>query len=180
MWEEIYLWLEQYSGVSYNFQEDVSKISDNSIFIEPYEWNVNVNDMIEKLSDVWDVIDEYGDDLPDEFPNKRSLKKFITENVIGWISGVINKVKRQLRIDQMDINDYDDLINQSIALSEFVQMMIEYPINEILEKNMFETFDEEHSNIMTETFNISRNDISSMHVDISSIRESYFDSVDDE
>lgn len=180
MWEEIYLWLEQYSGVSYDFQGDVSKISDNSIFIEPYEWVVNVNDMIEKLSDVWDIIDEYGDDLPDEFPNKISLKKFITENVTGWISGVINKVKRQLRIDQMDINDYDDLINQSTTLSEFVQMIIEYPINEILEKNMFETFNEEHNNIMTETFNISRNDISSMHIDISSIRESYFDSLDDE
>jgi len=180
MWNEIYLWLEQYSGVSYDFQGDISQISENSIFIEPFEWSVNVNDILEKLSDVWDIIDEYGDDLPDDFPNKSSLKKFITENVIGWVSGVINNVKRQLKIDQTDITSYDDLVNQSTVLSDFIRMMIENSIDKILEENLFEKCDEDFNNILTETFNVSRNDIPSMHIEISSIRECFFDSLDDD
>lgn len=180
MFQELYLWLEQYTGVSYDFRDDVLKISAESIFIEPYEWSVNVKDILTKLNDVNDTIDEYGDELPDSYPDKNKLKKFITENVIGWIVDIVNSIKKQLNIEVTEISDYDDLLSQCSSLVDFIQLINNNNIKDgsITDKD-FEEFNEEHNEILTETFHISKNDIPSIQATISTIKENFYDSLEE-
>ena len=53
-------------------------------------------------------------------------------------------------------------------------------MEEIAKHNLFEKFDEEHGNEYTEILNITKGDIANMHIVVTSIREDYFESLDDE
>jgi hypothetical protein len=180
MFQEAYTWLERYSGVSYDFREDISEISSNVIFIDPFEWMTSFNNILENLSNATDIIDEFGDYLPDELPNKSELKKLIVEDVISKLVNVVNNIKRKLNLEITDFGSYDQLVNQSIALNDLVTMIIQNTMEDIIKKDMFEKYEEENDNSWEDMLNIHKNDLSNMHFTVSSIRQDYFDSLDDE
>ena len=59
MWEEIYIWIEQYAGTSYDLTENINELRGDAIFISPTIWRNNLSIVLERLSDMIDVINEY-------------------------------------------------------------------------------------------------------------------------
>lgn len=181
MWQEIFNFLERYSGVSYDFSEDFSKISGNVLFIEPYQWKVTVNSILKQLEEALDCVEEYGDNLSDEMPSKKDLKKIIASYVLGELIKNINHIKRILNIDDIDISDFDDLQHQIELLFDLVDILVNNSLDEILKNNMFEEYeDDDDGGGFVEVLGLHKNDMPNLSFTVLSIREDYFESLNED
>lgn len=180
MLPDIYAWIEQYSGVSCDFNDDIKDVSGNVIYIDPVVWRVSISDILDNLTEAIRTIDEFGNLAPDDLPSKSDMRKIISEYVIEKLLSIVNKIKKQMSIEQVDIGRYEDLIKHVDLLSRLVEFIVQNPMEEIAKHNLFEKFDEEHGNEYTEILNITKGDIANMHIVVTSIREDYFESLDDE
>lgn len=180
VWQEIYGWLEQHSGVSYDFNEDISKISGSVAFIEPYDWFVAIDNIFDGLDDAMDVIDDYSRMLPDNFPSKTELKKFISGHVIGRVLEIVNYVKQMMSIEQTEINKYSELMEHVRAMSDLIIMISDYSMEDIIKDDMFEKYDEDNDNVLTDKLNIHKNDMPNIHSVVTTIRDDYFTEDDED
>lgn len=179
MWDqEIYIWLESYAGVTFDFSDDFEIIKGDTIFIEPYLWIITINEILEHLEEAVGCIEKYGDDLPDDMPRKKDLKKFVTMSVLSSILTNLNSIKKKLNIEEVDINNFDTLIRHVETMHDLVVMLTENPIEDVLKNRMFEKHEEENDESFYELFEISKNDIPNMSFTVNSIRDAYLESLD--
>lgn len=179
MWSELFIWLERYSGVSYDFSEDIASIKGDIAFIDTYEWFNVISNLFDNLSEAIDVVDEFGDNLTDELPNKKKVKNMLTSYVISNLLDNVNDIKRKLNIDIVDISNADTLIQHINIIMELIQMLSENEMDDIFKQQLFEKHEEENGNTFTEILNIQKDDITNMYFTVSSIRQDYFDSLDE-
>lgn len=179
MWSELFIWLERYSGVSYDFSEDIASIKGDIAFIDTYEWFNVISNMFDNLSEAIDVVDEFGDNLTDELPNKKKVKNMLTSYVISNLLDNVNDIKRKLNIDIVDISNSDTLIQHINIIMELIQMLSENEMDDIFKQQLFEKHEEENGNTFTEILNIQKDDITNMYFTVSSIQQDYFDSLDE-
>lgn len=179
MWSELFIWLERYSGVSYDFSEDIASIKGDIAFIDTYEWFNVISNLFDNLSEAIDVVDEFGDNLTDELPNKKKVKNMLTSYVISNLLDNVNDIKRKLNIDIVDISNYDTLIQHINIIMELIQMLSENEMDDIFKQQLFEKHEEENGNTFTEILNIQKDDITNMYFTVSSIQQDYFDSLDE-
>lgn len=176
---KIHAWLEQHSGVSYEFGEDIVMVSGDVIFTDPFEWRISVENILENLSDALDVINKNSRYIPDDLPDKDSMKKTISSYVIGELLNILNSIKQKLHIEQVDINDYD-VFNQHInAITSLLDMLMNNSIEDISNHDLFEKFEEENDNMFTELLHVHKNDLTNMHFTVSSIRQDYFEMLEE-
>lgn len=179
MWSELFIWLERYSGVSYDFSEDIASIKGDIAFIDTYEWFNVISNLFDNLSEAIDVVDEFGDNLTDELPNKKKVKNMLTSYVISNLLDNVNDIKRKLNIDIVDISNADTLIQHINIIMELIQMLSENEMDDIFKQQLFEKHEEENGNTFTEILNIQKDDITNMYFTVSSIQQDYFDSLDE-
>ena len=179
MWSELFIWLERYSGVSYDFSEDIASIKGDIAFIDTYEWFNVISNLFDNLSEAIDVVDEFGDNLTDELPNKKKVKNMLTSYVISNLLDNVNDIKRKLNIDIVDISNPDTLIQHINIIMELIQMLSENEMDDIFKQQLFEKHEEENGNTFTEILNIQKDDITNMYFTVSSIQQDYFDSLDE-
>lgn len=179
MWSELFIWLERYSGVSYDFSEDIASIKGDIAFIDTYEWFNVISNLFDNLSEAIDVVDEFGDNLTDELPNKKQVKNMLTYDVISNLLDNVNDIKRKLNIDIVDISNSDTLIQHINIIMELIQMLSENEMDDIFKQQLFEKHEEENGNTFTEILNIQKDDITNMYFTVSSIQQDYFDSLDE-
>jgi hypothetical protein len=179
MWSELFIWLERYSGVSYDFSEDIASIKGDIAFIDTYEWFNVISNLFDNLSEAIDVVDEFGDNLTDELPNKKKVKNMLTSYVISNLLDNVNDIKRKLNIDIVDISNSDTLIQHINIIMELIQMLSENEMDDIFKQQLFEKHEEENGNTFTEILNIQKDDITNMYFTVSSIQQDYFDSLDE-
>lgn len=181
MWQDIYNFLERYSGVSYDFSEELESISGYVAFIEPYQWHVGIMNILDELEDAIDIIDEFGDNLHEEMPNKKDLKKLLASYVLGKLVDNINYIKRNLNIDTTDICTYDDLENQIGVLGDLIDMLVSNSLDDILKHDLFTKYEEdEDGGGLVDVLGIHKNDMPSLSFIVTSIRENYFESLEDD
>lgn len=179
MWSELFIWLERYSGVSYDFSEDIASIKGDIAFIDTYEWFNVISNLFDNLSEAIDVVDEFGDNLTDELPNKKKVENMLTSYVISNLLDNVNDIKRKLNIDIVDISNSDTLIQHINIIMELIQMLSENEMDDIFKQQLFEKHEEENGNTFTEILNIQKDDITNMYFTVSSIQQDYFDSLDE-
>ena len=179
MWSELFIWLERYSGVSYDFSEDIASIKGDIAFIGTYEWFNVISNLFDNLSEAIDVVDEFGDNLTDELPNKKKVINMLTSYVISNLLDNVNDIKRKLNIDIVDISNADTLIQHINIIMELIQMLSENEMDDIFKQQLFEKHEEENGNTFTEILNIQKDDITNMYFTVSSIQQDYFDSLDE-
>lgn len=181
MWPDIYNFLERYSGVSYDFAEEFERISGYVAFIEPYQWHSGIINILKELQEAIDTIDEYGDNLHEDMPSKNDLKKIVAGYVLRKLIANINNVKKSLNIDLTDISDYDDLENQIGLIGDLIEMLVSNSLDDILKHDLYTKYEEdEDGGGFLDVLGIHKNDIPNMSFTVTSIREDYFASLEDE
>lgn len=183
MLPELYAFFEKFAGVSFNFDDLYETIDGYTVFIEPYVWQTCINDIVDGLDDAMNVIEQFGDDLNDDMPDKDDAKKLIATEIISHLVKNVNDIKKILNIERTDINGYDDLEMQLFALGSLVKMLVDNSLDDILKQQLFDEYltdDDEDDNPFETVLNLHKNDIPNMSFIVTSIREDYFASLDED
>lgn len=171
-WGLIYAWIEQYAGVSYDFNDDFREISGDVAFDSPVFWSTTINLIFDKLEEVLDVIDEHGYSLTDDMPSKDNLKRLFADQCISNILANVNHVKTSLNIPIERISKVEDLNNQVNALRDFILLAKMNPVEEFVREETFRNFEERNDDILEDKFSIHVNDLPNLWETISTIVES--------
>ena len=183
MWEQIYDFFTRYTGVSYDFTDDLQDIKDPLPYISPRIWAMKVNMIMTNLNAALDCIDEFGDNLTDDMPSKSDLKKLVAQYVLRALLFNLNSVKQTLHIDNVDISSFEDFEMQVELIKTLLIMLVENSLDEILSKDLFETEskdDEDDDNQFVEVLGLHKNDVPNLSMTVQSIRQDYFESLDEE
>jgi hypothetical protein len=183
MWPEIYNFFEQFAGVSFNFIEDLQALDGNAIFIETYEWQTKKDDILENLQDALDCIEENGQYLGEDMPSKQDLKKIVASYVLSELVKDLNSIKQTLNIEVNDIASFDDLENQLYVISMLVEMLANNSLDTLLSENLFATYiteEEDEDNEFETVLGLSANDVPNLSFTVTSIREDYFESLNED
>lgn len=172
VWEEIYIWIESYTGCSYNVDDEITYVNNADVpFTNTLEWRMVNEQLIDQLSEIYDIINDNLTMIPDDLPDADKMKRMFTEKIlIGMLNGV-NNVKRQLHIQQIDINDYNVLLFHIDVLRDLIMMVNENSLDDIIEKGMFDKYNEENEDAFTDILGLTSTDMSNIYYTITSIRE---------
>lgn len=171
-WEAIFNWLEQKSGVSYDLNEDISAISGNTAFTEPFFWQIKISFILEDMESAIETVEEYRSELTEDLPPREKLQKGIENEYVRKLTENINNVKRQLGMSITPINDAEDVLTNVGALFELISTMKALPIDSLQTREWFDKFDEENDNILTDVLELHKNDLVDIHQTVETIVES--------
>lgn len=169
MWEDFYLWVEQYAGSSYDLTADLNDLKGDNIFINPMGWKIKFNYVIEELNEMLDIVDKYKMMLPDHFPSYIALRNFLISETLTDIIESINDIKRKLNIEPVDINNVDNLTQHALHLFEVVNTLSVYSLEQLSKQDWFDQYNEDHDDFLIDQFGIHKNDITNMHFIVNDI-----------
>lgn len=178
MLDEIYAWLESYAGVSYDFNEAITELSRTNACIDPFQWKISIETILDQLSQANDVIDEYKQSIPMELPNAKQIKRILTENMLSGVLNSIRAVFLQLNLDPPTIKTVDQLRDVVQTMYELLIIIVSYDINDILKRNLYEEHEENDDNSFANVIGVMKQDITSLAMSVNAIRDSYFDALD--
>lgn len=171
-WEAIFNWLEQKSGVSYDLSEDISAISGDTAFTEPFFWQIKISFILEDMESAIETVEEYRSELTEDLPPREKLQKGIENEYVRKLTENINNVKRQLGMSITPINDAEDVLTNVGGLFELISTMKALPIDSLQTREWFDKFDEENDNILTDVLELHKNDLVDIHQTVETIVES--------
>lgn len=172
LWQLMYVWLDSYSGCEYNIDDEINILKDPNIaFINPLSWKLTCESIIDALSDVFDVIDEHETLIPDDLPSANKMKQMFREKFVSAVADSLNDIKRQLHIEQKDISDHRLLSYHVDVMYDLIKMLSTNTIESILDERMFDIYNEENDNALSDLFDISANDLTNMHYTVNSVIE---------
>lgn len=171
-WEAIFNWLEQKSGVSYDLNDDISAISGDTAFTEPFFWQIKISFILEDMESAIETVEEYRSELTEDLPPREKLQKGIENEYVRKLTENINNVKHQLGMSITPINDAEDVLTNVGALFELISTMKALPIDSLQTREWFDKFDEENDNILTDVLELHKNDLVDIHQTVETIVES--------
>lgn len=171
-WEAIFNWLEQKSGVSYDLNDDISAISGDTAFTEPFFWQIKISFILEDMENAIETVEEYRSELTEDLPPREKLQKGIENEYVRKLTENINNVKHQLGMSITPINDAEDVLTNVGALFELISTMKALPIDSLQTREWFDKFDEENDNILTDVLELHKNDLVDIHQTVETIVES--------
>lgn len=169
MWEDFYLWIEQYGGCSYDLTDDIRQVSGDAIFVNPEGWKINIRYILSNLDEMIDIIDDHRDSLPDVFPSYSALRNFVISETLLALIDVINDIKRKLNIEPVNINNVDTLNDHILNLYELVSATSTYTLEHLSKTDWFDQFEEDNDNFLSEEFGLSKNDLTNIHFVVNDI-----------
>lgn len=174
MWEAIYVWIESFSGSTYDVDDDINKLNDpNYVFLNTTEWKLTLAKMIDDLSDIYDIIADHSSEIPDDLPDAEAMKKMFAEKIIGAMVNALNDAKRQLHISTHSITKHDILVKEIETMYDLISMLALNDKDTIINDRMFDRYNEENDDAFIEYFNIASNDLSAMHDIVSSVIDEF-------
>jgi hypothetical protein len=179
-WIAIFDWLEQKSGVSYDLNEDISAISGDTAFTEPFFWQIKISFILEDMESAIETVEEYRSELTEDLPPREKLQKGIENEYVRKLTENINNVKRQLGMSITPINDAEDVLTNVGGLFELISTMKALPIDSLQTREWFDKFDEENDNILTDVLELHKNDLVDIHQTVETIVESLNNEDDDD
>ena len=173
MWDDLYNWIEQYGGCRYDLTDELYQLSNDAIFIDPDQWKINLNCLIDELDDMVDIIDEHKEDLPDIFPSYRAVRNYVIGETLTSLITIINDVKRKLNIEPVNINDIDTLSEHSLVLYELIDAVSTYSLEQLSKTDWFDEFEEDHDEFLLNEFGLHKNDITNIHFVVNDIIQAH-------
>lgn len=178
MLDEIYVWMESYAGVSFEFEETIAAVSGTTAIVDPYGWYSALTVTLCQLDDACDIIDMYQSAIPDNLPTRKKMKRVITENVLGLMVENIRNVCSQLNIEPVEIKTTDILKEIIETMYELLNMLNTYSIDEIIKNNLYVTHEEENDDSFANMLNIMKEDMVQLVTNAKAIRDQYYESLD--
>jgi hypothetical protein len=169
MWEEIKIWLEEYSGVDYDLSFYLTQLKGDNIFLAPLPWRDTLSILLEKVSEMIDVIDEKWTEIPEELPPRQEMKQMVTSEYMYAIIEIINDIKQKLNIEPTDIRTFKTLEKHVDGLCDLIQALAENSMETLIEKDWFEEYEDNNHDFLSDTFGISKSDLSNMHFTVNDI-----------
>lgn len=178
--EELYTWLESFSGASYDLTSTIYSIEATLPFISPFDWRTSIDNVLEQMDEACAVIEKYGKSLPDNLPNKQEAKRQYVMTVLGMLVENVRAVCRQLNIDIDDITTVDKLKDIVLALSELIDMFINNDIDTIKKDGLYDQHEDDNDDSFREILNVDERDLVQLSYNVSQIRSTYFMTLDDD
>lgn len=175
MFEEIYIWLESYSGTSYDFDESVSEISADDAFTQPYDWSVGIDLILRQLDEACDTIDTYWRNIPTDLPDRNTMKRMLSQLTLEKLVANIKMVCGKLNIDPVRIDSIDKLKMVVVTLSELIDMLINHDPEEIMAKGLFDQHESDNDDSFYQILSVMKEDVPQLSFNVRSIRDTYFD-----
>lgn len=178
--EEMYIWIEQYAGVSYDTSEQFNEMCEDNysmIYLDSFGWLVNLNTIIENMNSMLDIVTEYGHYIPDHLPTANRFKKIILADVTYKLTTLVNAIKRQMGIDITVFNTRDELEVQASLLPEIIDTLVKANPEKL--SAVYESCEKNFENALTEKFSIGKDDFRNMYFTIASIIEAHNESDDE-
>ena len=169
MWEELNIWAEQFSGVTYDLSDYIDLLKKDAIFLSPNQWRANLSILLDKLSDLIDVIDEHHLDIPDNLPSRTELKKFATSDILTQIIDILNDAKQKLNIEPAIIRTFKNLEKHVDALCDIIEALSSHTMEWIIEKEWFDEYEDANHDFLHDTFGIVKKDLPNMQFTINDI-----------
>lgn len=180
MLDEIYSWLESYAGVSYDFDESIKELSQLNACVDPFEWKISIEDILDNLDDANDVIDQFKTAIPVNLPSATKIKRTLAENMLSGIVKSIRGTCDQLNIDIDAIQTIDQLRNIVQTMYELLTMLNTNDITTIIQKGLYESHEEGDDDSFAEVLGVMKEDMSSLAMNFNAIRDAYYDTLDAE
>lgn len=169
MWEEIKIWLEEYSGVDYDLSFYLKQLQGDNIFLAPMQWRDTLSILLEKVSEMIDIIDEKHTEIPEELPSRQEMKQMITSEYLCAVIEIINDIKQKLNIEPTDIRTFRTLEKHVDGLCDLIQALAEHTMETLIKKEWFDEYEDMNKYFLTETFGISKSDLSNMQFTVNDI-----------
>lgn len=174
MWDEICVWIESYSGSTFSFNDEIQTLSNpNYVFTNTMEWKLTLSKMIDNLSDIYDIISEHADEIPDDLPDAEKMKRMFAETIIGAMLNSLNSTKQQLHIEVHNIAKHDVLVKEIETMYDLISMLSMNDKDTIINDRLFDKYNEENDDAFTNYFDIVSSDLSNMHDIVSSVIEEF-------
>jgi phosphoglycerate-specific signal transduction histidine kinase len=181
MFDEIYTWLESYAGVSYDFDESIKEIDASNAFIDPFNWRVSIEIILNQLDDACDIIDMYWKAIPTALPPRDKMKRLLTQNTLQMIVTNIRSVCTQINVDLVnEITTMDRLKETVEVISELLDILVNHDLNEIIKQDLFTQHEEENDNSFLTYLGLNKQDVSQLSFSVNAIREAYYDALNNE
>lgn len=180
MLDEIYVFLEEYTGTSYDFDESVAEINGETAFVSPFEWRVAIENILTQLDEATDAIDEHWRNIPSDMPNRTEMKRMLAQRALTLLVGNIKNVCDQLNIDTPKMSTIDQLKIVVQTLFELLEMLGAYELDVILKDELFEQHEEENDDSFNEILDVTKKDITQLSFNVSAIRQAYYEALDEE
>jgi hypothetical protein len=177
MLDEIYVWLDSYAGVSFDFDESMQEIGGNIPVIEPFTWHSTILIVFEHLDSACDTIDEYWQAIPDYLPSKNKMKRTLTEHTLELIVTNVRNTCNMLNIDIPEMKTMDVLKRVIETLYDLLDMLTFYTIDDI-QKSAFDDYEESNNEAFSNILDLQKEDMIQLSQTVHAIRESYYDSFD--
>ena len=174
IWDAIGAWIESYSGTTYNIDEDVQTLSDpNYVFLHTMEWKLTLANMIDNLSEIYDVISSNSILIPDDLPDAETMKRMFAEKIIGAMYDSLNDAKRQLHIETHRIAKHEVLIKEIETMYDLINLLSMNSKDTIINDRLFDKYNAENDDAFITYFHIASNDLSIMHDIVSSVIDEF-------
>jgi hypothetical protein len=174
MLDEISVWIESYSGSTYDISDEIMTLKDpNYVFLNTTEWKLMMAKMIDDLSEIYDIISNHSDLIPDDLPDAETMKKMFASTIIGAMLNSLNDTKRQLHITTHSITKHDILVKEIETMYDLITMLSMNDKDTIINDKLFDKYNEENDDAFIEYFQIASNDLSAMHDIVSSVIEEF-------
>jgi hypothetical protein len=178
MWEEIKIWIEEYSGVEYDLNFYIDQLKGDNIFLSPTQWRNCLSLLLDRLSEMIDVIDEKWTEIPDELPPRQEMKQLITSEYLIAVIEVVNSIKQKLNIEPTDIRTFKTLEKHVDGLCDLIQALGEHTMEWLIKNEWFDEYEDMNHDFLTETFGISKSDLSNMQFTVNDIIDLHKDDED--
>ena len=183
MLTEVYLWLESRSGVPYNLEDQVISLIGDEVALDPYEWMMGIRNIIDLTKDAIDVVNDYDDQIPDDLPSARKIKSMISDYARNNVRLIMANAFRVIGLivpEAIQIAKLTTLWNMSVAMNSLVLELTENKDDEDSNQKWFEKFDDKNDNMLTDIFNIRKQDLQMIATNIDSIRAFHANYDDDD
>ena len=179
MWDEFFMWVEKFAGVTFDMSTELQQLQGDNIFIDPRRWKIKLNYVIDQLNEMLDVLDEHRDSLTDNFPSYTELRNFLIGETLTSMITAINDIKRKLNIEPVDIGNIDTLSAHALALFDIVDALSSNSLEQLSKKDWFDEYEEDNDNILTDEFGLRKNDLTNMHFIVNDIIQLHEDDDDE-
>ena len=178
--EELFIWLESFAGVPFDFREDLNTLSQYDAFVDPFDWRVSLANIFTNLDNALDIIDEHKRDMPDTFPPYADVKRELTRSTISIIFDNVKQTLSMIGVDMDDVNSLDDLKASILAASELIEMCIKNDLDMIKKDNLYEAHEDDSDNSFAKVLDVHERDLNQMYEIITSLHYQAQMMLDDE